>query len=102
MHSTDKKLAWVDSSYQAIENLGEVRNRSMSIVGGQSISIKGTSGRRESIKGALLAGKMIKPVALSANAIIEEEEEEEEDHTEKASRRTSKSSVRENKYELNV
>lgn len=84
----DGKEAWISGAYVAVDNLGEVRNRSMSIVpghtptqsvmSGQTVSgIKGKSGRRESISAALLAGKMPKPM-MNSNAIIEEEEEEEE------------------------
>ena len=72
----------------------------MSIAPGQAISmIKGTSGRRESISVALLAGKM-KPMSFNSNAIIEEDEEEaEEDKKDKiveipSSRKASSASVR--------
>jgi len=85
----DGKEAWISGAYVAVDNLGEVRNRSMSIVpghnptqsvmSGQTVSgIKGKSGRRESISAALLAGKMPKQM-MNSNAIIEEEEEEEEE-----------------------
>jgi len=89
----DGKEAWISGAYVAVDNLGEVRNRSMSIVpghnptqsmmSGQTVSgIKGKSGRRESISAALLAGKMPKQV-MNSNAIIEEEEEEEEEEVAK-------------------
>ena len=73
----------------------------MSIAPGQAISmIKGTSGRRESISVALLAGKM-KPMSFNSNAIIEEDEEEEEEEDKKdkiveipSSRKASSASVR--------
>ena len=96
MHPEDKNQAWISDAYCAVENLGEVKNvRSMSIAPETAISmIKGTSGRRESISAALLAGKM-KPLSFNKNAIIEEEEEEEENENEKQqfSRKGSNTSV---------
>ena len=91
MHPEDKNQAWLSDAYCAVENLGEVKNvRSMSIAPETAISmIKGTSGRRESISAALLAGKM-KPLSFNKSTIIEEDEEEEEDG---ASRKTSNASV---------
>merc|ERR1712130_783696 len=102
MHPEDKNQAWISNAYCAVENLGEVKNvRSMSIAPETAISmIKCTSGRRESISAALLAGKM-KPMTFNKNAIIEEDEEEEEQEDVVSRKASNASALRATKSQPN-
>ena len=91
MHPGDTNQAWISGAYTPVENLGQVKTRSMSIAPDQAIAmIQGKSNRRGSISAALLAGRGLKmSPSMNNDAIIEEEEEDEEDQLSSFSRKLS-------------